>query len=145
MYVVNGAYNLAPQEFIDYINECVEAQNDSKYKTIPPFEESGKKIDIISGVSVTFETNDAGKISKIEYSWVGTYSDTISVIGLLMGITIGSLTPETDQDAILEELNMMSMEKSSYDTYSEANGSTFWYSSVEYAKYNFLTITPNRS
>ena len=145
MYVVDGAYNLTPQEFIDRVNQHVKAQNDSEYKTIPAFEKSGEEIEITRGLHLEIETNEAGQIFKIQFSWIGQYSDAVKNAGLLMGTTIGLLTNEKDGDAVIEELNMMDPEKSGYDSYSGCNGSRFWYSSVERAKYNFLTIQPDIS
>ena len=143
MYVVDGAYNLTPQEFIDCVNQYVAAQNDSEYVKIPAFEKSGEDIKITRGLDLKIETNEAGKIIKIEFSWIGQYSDAVKNVGLLMGITIGLLSNETDGNTVIEELNMMDPEKSGYDSYSGCNGSTFWYTSVETAKYNFLTIQPD--
>lgn len=143
MYVVDGAYNLTPQEFIDQINQRAAAQTDGEYMTIPAFEKSGEKIEISRGLDLEIEANEEGQTTKIEYSWIGQYSDAVKNVGFFMGVTFGLLTNEKDGNAVIKELNMMDPEQSGYDSFSNCNGSTFWYSSVENAKYNFLTISPD--
>lgn len=145
IYVADGAYTLTPQELIDRVNEYVETRDNDKYKTIPAFEKSGEDIEITRGLNLSIETNEAGKIIKIQFSWIGQYSDAVENAGTLMGIVIRLFANEKDSNTIIEELNMMDPERSGYDSYSKCNGSTFWYSSVEYSKYNFLTITPDLS
>lgn len=142
MYVIDGAYNLTPQEFINRVNQHVEARNNSKYVKIPEFKESGEKIDITRGLHLNIATNDAGKIIKIEFSWIGIYSDANENAGLLMGTTIGLLTDEESGNRVIQELDMMNPEKVEYQSYSGCNESTFWYSSYQTAKFNFLTIEP---
>lgn len=149
MYVVDGAYNLTPQEFIDLINQVIEGQDNADYKPISDFEESDKSINI-GGIhsSIRFSTNEAGKISEIKYEW-NIYNFYAEEATFLVGVTIQMLSAENGQ-AILDELKMMNPNmqqtgQSSYKTSCSIDGSDYEYYSFGNMKYNWLTIHPSEN
>lgn len=147
MYVDAGAYNLTPQEFIDLINQTIAEQDNTDYKAISDFEESGKTINI-GGIhsSICFSTNTEGKISEIKYEW-NIYNFYAEEAAFLVGVTIQILSPKNAQ-TVLDELKMMdlSMQKpghSSYETSYSIDESDYEYFSFGDGKYNWLTIHPS--
>ena len=144
MYPVNGAYNLTPQEYIDAVNAIVEKQGDSRYKTIPDFEESGKAISVWGiNIEVKIDTNDAGKITQIKYEWTITSLEVATAATFLVGLTIGMLSSSSDNaDTIIDQLDMLATGYSSYETSCTMDGSDYDFFCFGGGKYNWLTITP---
>jgi hypothetical protein len=142
MYVINGAYNMTPQQHIDRINELVENENDSRYKTIPDYDPEASSIRIVSVyLEVSIDTNDDGYITAIEYSWETSSKSVQTAATYLVGMTICLLAPD-DAEAIVDHLDMTATGYPIYDTSYVANGTDFVYSAIVYGKYNTFTVAP---
>lgn len=146
MYVVDGAYNLTPQEFIDIVNQVIKENGDSDYEELSDYSESDSKVNI-GGIhsSIQFTTNAVGKISEIKYEW-NIYNFYAEEATFLVGVTIQMLSPQNGQ-TVLDELSMMNsgMQKpgqSSYETFCSVDESDYSYFCFGNMKYNWLTITP---
>lgn len=143
MYIENDAYNLTPQEYIDRLNSFVEEQGDSRYLTIPDFEESEEPIAIDSIYLTLFlTTDDSGKITEIRYSWDGTREDIGYSIGLYFSYTFSMLGVE-DINLIYDELDMMNVNSNAYETSYDENGTYFSYDTMGGGAFNHLTIAPH--
>lgn len=142
MYVVDGAYNLTPQEYIDAMNQHIENQADDRYKTISDFVNSGEEIEILSfRLTVEFETNDDGKISRITYNWDAVNASIITAATMLIGSTIGMISPD-DGENVIQSLDMMNPNYPKYSTEAASGETVYKYSVYGYGDYNTLVIEP---
>ena len=142
MYIENKAYNLTPQEYIDAINSNVTATGDDRYLTIPDFEASEAPIDIdFIYLTVSFTTDDNGKINKIFYSWDGTRKNVGYSVGLYCGKTLDMISPK-NVDSVWEKLDIMNTASNNYKTSVSDNGTLYSYQMMGSGQFNFLTITP---
>lgn len=145
MYIENNAYNLTPQEYINRINDMVAAQGDSRYISIPEFQESGAEIKIdFFYLTVEFTTNNSGKISEIYYTWDGSRRNVGNNLSLYLGHTFEMLGIR-DSDMVYETLDMMDYNYTSYETTYTENGTLFSYSMIGNGQFNYLTISPSQS
>lgn len=112
MYIVDRAYNLTPQEYIDLMNQAMESQEDGDYLTLPNWNEAtAKSIWITLSFRIAFDVDDNGKITCISYHWKNT-SEASNTAAFLVGATINMLTvSESQGDEIVEQLDMFDFQK----------------------------------
>lgn len=147
MPVSNGAFILTPQEYIDHMNNVVEDQNDSRYLSIPEFEESDKTIDIDwIDLTLTLSTNSDGKIEKIQYKWHSSRTNADRNVNLYLSATIymTSASSEVGQ-AVFDNLDIGDSRTPKYSTSYTTNGVQYEYSVWGYGEYNTITIYPEAS
>lgn len=145
MYIENGAYNLTPQEYVDRINEVVEAQGDSRYTPIPEFQKSGDEIEIdFIYLTVEITTNDSGNITEIYYTWDGTRRGIGDNLSLYLGYTF-ELLGISDSSTVYETLDMMDYTYTAYETTYTENGTLFSYRMMGNGQFNYLTIEPSET
>lgn len=145
MYVVDGAYNLTPQEYIDLVNQALGDQ-DKDYPKIPDWDSSKASLEIGSFFTQLYlHTNDEGKITRISYHWEITRDQNqVDAAYFMAGLTIGMISLD-HMTEIEEELDMLRTGKSSYINECDMDGSNFHYTCSGYGKYNILSISPLRS
>ena len=143
MYVVDGAYNLTPQEYIDLMNQYLRAEG-ADYPQIPDWDDSEISIDIGSFFTqLSFSTNSEGRITRIHYDWQITKDQKqVDAAYFMIGLTIGMISPQHTTE-IENELNLLGTGKSSYITECDVEGSHFYYTCAGYGKYNLLSISPS--
>lgn len=139
MYIVDGAYNLTPQEYIDLMNQNLEAQEDGDYLTIPNWDEAvGSAISPTISFDIRFSVTEDGKITRISYHWKNT-TEAANTAVFLVGATIGMISTENGKE-IIEKLDMLNFSKKSYETTFEMDGSDFYYMSAEYGEHNWFSV-----
>lgn len=141
MYVVDGAYNLTPQEYIDLMNQTMDNQKDGDYLTLPNWDERVvHTINVTLSFDIRFDVNDEGKITGISYHWKNT-TESANTAVFLVGVTINILTASENQgNEIAEQLDMLNFQKKSYEKTYNANGSHFYYLSAEYGEHNWFSV-----
>lgn len=144
MYVVDGAYNLTPQEYIDLVNQALDREQ-KDYAKIPDWDGSEPSVEIGSFFTrLSFDTNNEGKITRIHYDWQITRDQKqVDAAYFMVGITIGLISLDGINE-IEAKLDMLRTGKSSYINECDAEGSHFYYTCAGYGKYNLLTITPSK-
>ena len=144
MKVENDSFSLTPQEYIDYVNNLIEIQDDSSFLTIPDFTESGKTIYIESThLSLKLTANDGGKLTEIQWHWNAKKQDTTSNIGFYLGVSVLMVSANEDaQGEIVDGLNMFDTTPPEYDTSYTLDGVLYSYSTYGHGQYNTITITP---
>lgn len=123
----------------------MESQHDSRYLSIPEFENSDQGIDIDSlYLCLTITTNDDGLITKIHYDWDGTRENALKTVGLLLGTTGYMISPET-YETDLDDLDLMDTSSNHYETYCSVNGTKLSYRMIGNGRFNYFTIAPDDS
>ena len=144
MKVEDGSFSLTPQEYIDYINNLIEAQNDSHYLSIPDFTESEKSIDI-KGVSLYLKltANSDGDLTEIQCHWDAKKQGTTSNAGFYLSASILMISADEDaSEKVVGELDMLDVVPPKYDTSYTLDGVQYSYSTYGHGQYNTITITP---
>lgn len=141
MYVVDGAYNLTPQEYIDLMNQTMDNQKDSDYLALPNWaERQAHTISVTLSFDISFDVNDEEKITRISYHWKNT-TEAANTAVFLVGVTINILTTSENQgNEIVEQLDMLNFQKKSYEKTYDSNGSHFYYLSAEYGEHNWFSV-----
>lgn len=138
--IENGSYLLTPEEYIEFINQCVESTTDSRYLEIPEYTESGESIDIdYIHCTLTIEENENGNIYEIAYYWNGNRKDIGYSIGLYCSATFDYFSGG-QIDEIFDKLDMMNLSTNQYETSCTNNGSLYSYKKM--GEFNWLTISP---
>ena len=81
--VENNAFNVTPQEWIDEVNIFIKLVKEDKGEeadgllSLPDFNESGKKESMGKHTSMTYTTDDNGKLTSVSFEWYlnGTKED----------------------------------------------------------------------
>lgn len=141
MYVVDGAYNFTPQEYIDLMNRTTKNQVDGEYLTLPNWDEAtAGSIWIALSFRIAFETNNDGKITRISYHWKSA-TEAANTAAFLVGVTITILTTSEGQgDNIIEQLDMFNFSKKSYENNCDVDGNHFYYMSANYGEHNWFSV-----
>lgn len=154
LYVVNGHYNMGPQELIDAINYGIDQTGDSRYCKYPDFIASGETVKsegkhIIGddNASLTLYTDGEQQLNKIVIEWVefrpsqearNTYNFTVDAI-------IGGLAPrKSDSSAVFSALDMDAYGTNEYTTTTTVNGSRLTYKYRLNGMYRDLIIEPEQ-
>lgn len=139
MYVVDGAYNLTPQEYIDLSNQLLEEQADGNYLTIPNWDTAAANtVYVTLSFDIGFKVNDEGKITRISYHWKNT-TEAANTAAFLVGATIGMISAKNG-DKITEQLDMYNFNKKSIENTCEMDGSSFYYVSANYGEHNWFSV-----
>lgn len=139
VHIVDGAYNLTPEEYITMMNQTMAAQEDGDYLTIPDWDEAvANSIFVTLSFDVGFGVNEEGKITRIAYHWKNT-TEAANTAAFLVGVTINMIAAENAND-VAEQLNMFDFKKKSYENTCEMNGSSFYYLSAEYGDHNWFSV-----
>lgn len=142
MHVVDGAYNLTPQEYINLMNQTMDDQEDGDYLTLPNWEDRKTEhtINITISFDITFDLNDDGKIVRIAYHWKNT-TEAANTAAFLVGVTISMLSTSSDEaNEIAKQLDMFKTGKRSYENTCIMNGSEFYYLSGSYGEHNWFSV-----
>ena len=139
MYVVNGAYNLTPQEYIDLSNQFMESQKDGEYFLIPDWDTAeANKVYVTESFYISFKVNDEGKITRILYQWRGLTEESYSA-AFLIGATMEMISPGNG-DIISEQLDLFNSSEKSIDNNYAIDGSLFYYTSLNYRRAESFSV-----
>lgn len=145
MYVVDGAYNLTPQEYIDLVNFTIESQN-LDYPMIPDWDENAILLEIDHRfIELSLKTNDSGKITDIRYHWEIKDQKQADAAYFMAGLTIGMVVGPENSQSVYDDLEMTKTGVSSYTNECDKGESHFYFISYGHGKYNDLQIHPIRS
>jgi hypothetical protein len=144
MKVEDGSFNLTPQEYIDYINNLIEAENDSRYLSIPDFTKSEKSIDVKgNNLYLTLTSDSDGKLTEIRCHWNAKKQGTTSNAGFYLSASILMISADEDApEKVVGELDMLDTVSPMYDTSYTLDGALYSYSTYGHGQYNTITITP---
>ncbi len=142
MYVVDGAYNLTPQEYIELINSSIEGQN-AGYPLIPDWDEDALYLAIDNRfIQLSLKINDKGKITDIHYHWEIKNQTQTDAAYFMAGLTIGMAVGAENSQSVYDALEMTKTGVSSHINECDKNGNHFYFISYGYGKYNDLHIYP---
>lgn len=141
IYVVDGAYNLTPQEYIDLMNQTTDRQEDGDYLILPNWDERvAHTVNVTLSFDIGFEENDEGRITSIAYHWKNT-TEAANTAAFLVGATINMLAVSDKQgNEIVNQLDMFNFEKKTYEKTYDVNGNHFYYMSANYGEHNWFSV-----